>query len=296
MKFKTYLIAVFVFSFVFPGNLLCNTIQTYDFRLVNNSIIITFKTEQGDLNLLFDTGSSLCIIDSVKATQMKLPFLKRTFVPLTAGALPAYTTNFRLFSDTHENWRILAIKNRTGSFRIDGLYGAKDILLKEAIDIDFENRKISFGDTVVFHKSLPLINENKSVKGDLGQSFGEVPSIGGTVRFADHTSVEKVDLAIDTGCHYKFALMTADSLLIKSGAKSLRKYTLFSGGKEFINFGRICVIGLSKRECSVVPFFYSPTYVHSYRKEIIALMGIPALKTHGRVVINWPQRIMYVKK
>lgn len=296
MKFAKYVTVVFLLSFIFSGNLLSNTIQTYDFRLINNSIIITFKTEKGDLNLLFDTGSSLCLIDSTKAIQMKLPFIKPTFVPLMASPLQAYTTKFKLISDIDEHWEIVAIKNRKGSFKIDGLYGAKNILLKETIDIDFENRKISFGDTVMFHKSLPLINANKSVKGDLGLLFGEFPSIEGTVSFANNTNVEKVDLAIDTGCHYKFALMTADSLLIQSGAKSLRKYTMLSGGKEFINFGRICVNGLSKRDCAAVPFFYSPTYVSAYRKEILVLLGIPALKTHKRVVINWPMRLMYLKK
>jgi hypothetical protein len=295
----SFLIIFFFFILLF-NEAFSNSQQTFDFTLVKNRIVMKVETDNGILNLLFDTGSSLSILDSTIASHLNLPFASETLIPTTAGSVKAYNTKFNLFDEYNLSWVLasMSYQSKSLNYPIHGLLGVKNILKKEMIDIDFENQKIHFGNSssklINSFYPISLINANRSVSG-LGIAFGPFPAIDGNLSFGKNRSIG-IDLVIDTGCHYDFALITQDSLIIKSSANKTEDYFLMNGDKRLLNFGNACISSKIKIVCGYKPIFYDPRTINIYNSESIGLIGIPTLKKCKRIIINWPEKVMYVKK
>ena len=271
------------------------TKQTYDFKLIENRIIVEVGVNNETLHFIFDTGADDSVIDSSKASKMGYHALSPTFMPTAAGSIRAYQTDFKLLKEYKLYWLTTSCQylSTTLKCQIDGLLGVKKILLKEMIDIDFENLKIRIGHTDEKLNKILLKDGNKAQGSDFGGAFSSLPSFEGNMTFKDHQT-KKFDFIIDTGCHFDFVLFTQDSLFIKANTEKPQDYFLFDGRKAAVRFGRVGTKGRRPGGRPLVPFFYDP-YVHVYKNESLALVGLPTLKKFRRVVIDWPDRVMYVK-
>ena len=296
---RTFFFIVSLLLFI-VHDVFSNSKQTFDFIIVENNIVVKVETDNGILNLLFDTGSNLSILDSTVASHLNLPFLSETYMPTpVARSIKVYNTEFHLFDEYNLHWVITSMSYQAKSlnYPIHGLFGVKNVLKKEIIDIDFENHKIHIGNPSLMlinsFYSINLINVNRSVSG-LGIAFGPLPGIRGSMAFGNNKSIA-INLVIDTGCHYDFALISQDSLLVKFANKR-EDYFLMNGVKTLLSFGKVCVSSKIKISCGYKPFFYNPTLSVKYMSESIGLIGIPTLKKCKRIIINWPEKVMYVKK
>ena len=285
---------------LFVNNAISNSSRTFDFILIKNRIVIRVEVNNVVYNLLFDTGSNLSIIDSIKASQLNLPFLMQTGIPTPGGTIKASITKFDLLKEYNITWVITSMNNISPfrKYSIDGLLGVKDILLKEVLEIDFENKKIHIGnpDQAIdkkFH-SISLKNGNRSQDSGLGRFFSALPVFEGNIIFEDNKS-ERIGLIVDTGCHYTFAIITQDSARIKSYANKTKDYFLLNGCKRLICFGNVSINGFIKSNFVNVPFFHNPFFLKIHENELIALVGVPFLKKYKRIILNWPQKVIYVK-
>lgn len=297
---KATFFIIFSFFILVANEVSSHSQRTFDFKLVKNRIVIKVETDNGILNLLFDTGSNLSNLDSTIASRLNLPFLSETYIPTPAGSIKAYNTKFHLFDGYNLSWvsTSMSYQSKSLNYPIHGLLGVKDILQKEMIDIDFENRKIHFGNSssklIDSFYPIFLTNANRSVSA-LGIAFGPFPAIEGNLSFGNNKSIG-INLVIDTGCHYDFALISRDSSIFKSYVNKSEDYFLLSGEKRLLAFGNACVSGKIKIGCGNKPFFYDPSVFYIYNSESIGLIGVPTLKKCKRIIINWPEKVMYVKK
>ncbi len=295
-----YLYSIFLcLLMLITTNVFSNSTQIFDFKLIGGHMIVVAKTNNRTLNLLFDTGSSLSIIDSLKALQLNLPFLAKTCIPTPGGIFSGYTTNFDLFNEYNTDGVVMSMRHlsRLLKYPIDGLLGAQCILQKKIIDIDFEHHKIYIRDISPKIKkkfySICLKNGNRSQDSGLGRFYSMLPVFEGEITFKGNFS-EKVDLAIDTGCHYDFAVTSQDSSIIKNYANGPHDYFSLNGKKELIYFGNACINGTHKTNVTDIPFFYYPT-LNIYKNELMVLVGPLTFKKNKRIIIDWPERVMYVK-
>jgi len=294
----SFLIVFFLFLLL-VNEAFSNSQRTFDFTLIKNRIVMKVETDNGILNLLFDTGSNLSMLDSTIASNLNLPFLSETYPHTTAGSIKAYNIEFHIFDEYKLSWVSTSMnyQSKLLNYPIHGLLGVHNILKKEFIDIDFENQKIHIGNSKpkLINSFYPIVlkNGNRSVSG-LGSAFPSLPSIEGMMTFKNK-SIE-IDLLIDTGCHYDFALISQDSLIIKSFANKTEDYFLMNGDKTLIHFGNACISSKIKISCGYKPFIYDPSVFFIYNCESFGLIGIPTLKKCKRIIINWPEKVMYVKK
>jgi len=298
---KPFCLIIIIFLMAIDNVAFASYKQTFAFTLVENRIVIKVETNNGILNLLFDTGSDLSILDSIKASQLKLPFLTKTHLKTPAGKIVGYWTKFSLFNQYNMSWITTSLSYQTISlnYPIHGLLGVKGILQKEIIDIDFENQKIHiYNPNQKLQKKynpIYLINGNRSQDFGIGSFFSFLPAVEGNISFKDNHS-KKIDLIIDTGCQYDFALISQDSLIFKLYANEHSDYFLLNGKKVLIHFGNAYICNNHAKCCEYIPFFYDPNLFKIYRNESIGLIGIPILKKYKRIIINWPGKVMYVKK
>ena len=297
---KLLLINLCLLTFLI-NNAYSNSSRTLDFILIKNRIVIKVESNNVVYKLLFDTGSNISIIDSIKASQLNLPFLMQTGIPTPGGITKASFTKFDLFKEFNISWAIASLNNLSPlrKYKIDGLLGVKDILMNSVLGIDFKNKKIhiSYPDQAIdkkFH-SISLKNGNRSQDSGLGRFFSALPVFEGNIIFEDNKS-ERVDLFIDTGCHYNFAVITQDSSVIKSYTNKSKEYYLFNGSKRLISFGNVSINGFIKSNRAEVPFFYDPFFLKIHENELIALLGVPFLKKYKNIIINWPERVVNFKK
>ena len=272
------------------------TNQTYDFKLIENRIIVEMEVNNETLHFIFDTGSDDSVIDSARASKMGYHALSPTFMPTAAGSIHAYQTDFKLLKEYKLYWLTTSCQylSTTLKCQIDGLLGVKKIMLKEMIDIDFENLKIRIGHTDEKLNQILLRDGNKAQGSDFGRAFSSLPVFEGNISFKDHQT-KKIDFILDTGCHFDFVLLTEDSLFIKANTGKPQDYLLFDGRKTGTRFGRVGTNGRRHGSRPIVPFFYSPV-LHVYKNESLALVGLPTLRKFKRIIIDWPDRVMYVKR
>ena len=91
---KSFCFTFLVFFVLIVDEAFSNTNQTFDFKIIENRIVIKVEVNNETLHFIFDTGGDDSIIDSTRASKMGFPALSPTFMPTTAGSIRAYQTDF----------------------------------------------------------------------------------------------------------------------------------------------------------------------------------------------------------
>ena len=263
------------------------------FKIIEERIIINLNTQNSSLNLIFDTGSNISLLDSTLAERLGLNFGAKTYIMSRISPIPCYNTNFKI-NDAFSmlDWKITNLKNDTA--QIDGLFGAYNLIKSNCTEIDFKNQVIKIN--VINDKkinsgvSFDLIDINKSVEG-LGKYFPKLPAIQDTVRFATN-SCRLVDLIIDTGSKFGVAFITGDTVNIKN-------IISFEENYQFLDYNKMIEFSKASWPSSDsifydAPMFYIPEETRIMNNDFYGFLGIPVLKKFDSIIIDYDNnRILF---
>ncbi|MBI9064262.1 MAG: hypothetical protein JEZ14_19920 [Marinilabiliaceae bacterium] len=263
---------------------------SFDFKLQENYIIIEANTEFDTLNLIFDTGSNLSLLDTQIANKMNLIPENKMQLSVISGLITGYTTDFELYNC--KNWTIVNLGSiiKKMNYPIHGLLAASDLLVNNCVEIDFLARKIYVGklDSTRLHplsyEVNPLVALNKKTDKGFSKYLPPSPSVNWNVQI--NNEVREIDLMIDTGCGYEVALISNDSAVIQDITSYKDFYNTINDTKRQNSY---CKISLPK-EPNVIyentPIFYC----HYCSSNISGLLGTAFLKRYHKVILDWPTK------
>jgi len=263
------------------------------FHVIEDRMIVELPTKNGVLNLIFDTGSNISLIDSITARKKDLKFGSRFYISTTFKSFPCFDTDFDIGEPFPKmKWKIIDFKNEKLiiNCHIDGLIGAQELIRLGETEIDFKNQVViigkEFDDTYSKKKSFDISNANKSKNG-LGIYFSELASIEDSILLSS-SHCRKLNLIIDTGCKYGLAFIVQDSLIMNDFKIKNANYNLFGIDSE-IAFSRVKSKSFNSKSF-IAPIFVDPKKTEIINNNFYGLLGIPFLKKFDKIIFDWSNR------
>ena len=296
-----------LFFFLFPQSILAqNEDVSIPFIIVNNRLILKYEFNHSVLNLLLDTGSTN-ILDSVQAIKIGLKVSKEVnLIPSPGGLIRAYFLNsgFVLGNLGSVNWITNFGSWKTDySCRIDGMIGY-DLLKKFKVELDFQG-----GFMHLFRSNVTLsskYHELTLVSSDFGaetakyNSMFKLPALQGNITF-DRKQSYTSNFIIDTGSKYEISFLVSDSNMLKKISKGKTKYINFSGTSMLVDYCKpqLTICKLQRKISGKVVIFYIPRRYPDYsdfgERELGGMLGLPFLLRYKNVIIDLPNKKLYLK-
>lgn len=275
-----------------------------DFSIIDNSMIVDYPINGVNFKLIFDTGSGITILDSIKSEKAGLKFKNEMTLPLLANKLEAYILDYwdPIIIMSIATSQIYNFKGKKKG--IDGILGVEDLFLKNTIVLDFEQKQIHAiksnnfqPDTSNFY-TITLLSSNLEQNIKRKSLFGETPCASGILVSKD-TTINTM-FYIDTGSRHEIVLLIKDSLDINNMSVGKKKYSsLFQKAKAYdYTITKYKINGYKKNFYSKAYMFKDDMGEYSMfgSKPFGALLGLPFLKKIKLVIIDWPARKLYLQK
>lgn len=171
---RTLCLCFTLIVFLAPGAVAKHSkgVQKLPFRLYRNHLIITTGSLGGlqNRNLLIDTGANPTVVDEALVHELGLKSIAgpHTNLKIVGGAVPTYYAILQSLDlgPIHRESLTVAIENLSlmqaqVGVRIDAIIGL-DAIEPDNFEIDYESRKISFGDIRV-SSPVPMLRANPFV-------------------------------------------------------------------------------------------------------------------------------------